>query len=85
MHGFCTTLLLVYEIGYIGNEDFKLYFSIQCVTFMYVRLIQIACIYIVTKRVENSYSQGGRVQAKGYSIPAYTHNPTGGFSQKINY
>ena len=23
---------------------------------MYVRLIQIACIYIVTKRVENSYS-----------------------------
>ena len=69
MHGFSTTLLLVYEIGYIGNEDLKLYFSIHCVTFMYVRLIQIACIYIVTKRVENSYSPGGLVQAKGNSSP----------------
>ena len=44
-------------------------FSIQCVTFMYVRLIQIACIYIVIKRVENSNSPGGLVQAKGYSSP----------------
>ena len=36
---------------------------------MYVRLIQIACIYIVTKRVENSYSPRGLVQGKGYSPP----------------
>ena len=36
---------------------------------MYVRLSQIACIYIVTERVENSYSPGGLVQAKGYSSP----------------
>ena len=58
-----------YSFGYIGNEDLKFYFSIQCVTFMYVRLIKTVCIYIVTKRVENSYSPGGLVQAKGYSSP----------------
>ena len=36
---------------------------------MYVRLSQIACIYIVTERVENSYSSRGLVQAKVYSSP----------------
>ena len=67
MHGFSTTLQRVVAAR-LRNRIYRerrlniLFFHTMC---MYVRLIQIACIYIVTKRVENSNSPGGLVQAKG--------------------
>jgi len=51
----------------------KVYFLVQCVTFVYVCLTQSACIaiinIIVIKQVENSYLPLGLVQAKNDKFP----------------